>query len=291
MNVRDVLLIATCMVSAGRVSVGAQDSPRENASIWRSDRDAAEGARIVQGKRRCADDSAGLVAFMTAQGYALEAVAAQDRKYCAVIAQPTAGGLREIVGLILAADSFALIEGPVEIGDFTPASVRWVELGGDSIDALVITFDDPIEGSVGSVVYHVSDGTLIRTYADGIDSCRPGDLRDLDGDGRPELITHVEDPSGGDCGDECHLELWERFETAPAWVRVYRWKDSEWTPAEAEFPGFYADLARRYERVQRWLDGPVDHGLCERVYWLRDRRIFGELAKRARAIAESRRWK
>jgi hypothetical protein len=140
-------------------------------------------------------------------------------------------------------------------------------------------------GGIGS--FEAEGRTL---FTDEAAICTPAVLRDLDGDGIPELIAVREDPSGGDCFSPCQDKeaVREGLGVEPAWVEVYRWRDGEWNPAAREFPGFYRNLANDYGRVISWLAGrggavdewrrePPSPDDCHASAWLRAQpRVFHE---------------
>ncbi|HWP37508.1 MAG TPA: hypothetical protein VNL18_08165 [Gemmatimonadales bacterium] len=139
-----------------------------------------------------------------------------------------------------------------------PTKVAWVSLGSGDVDALLVTFDHRFEGVVGTLLLAIRGPRLEVVYRDEETSCQPAELRDIDGDGREELVSYVGDPSAGDCGDDCHIDFWKRFTMTPAWVRVQRWDGSAWVTLEREVGSFYAELATMYEQMQQWLETVSD---------------------------------
>ena len=179
----------------------------------------------------------------------------------------------------------AVIGKPIGFGPFLPSEIRWVQLP-NSVLVLDVAFDNPVEGMLGTFLYRMRDDSLEKFFQDGSDSCAPAALTDLDHDGVPELLAHTEDPSHGDCGEPCEMSITERFHVTPGWLEVRRWRGGEFSLADRDFPGFYGDLARRYDAVAEWLksDTTFEAQECRRVYWLEDQDFFAKLASRAREV-------
>jgi hypothetical protein len=173
----------------------------------------------------------------------------------------------------------------VRIGRFTPV-VTWTSLSGRALDGLSVTFNETTEGVVRTEIYFDTGRTLRKVYEDPVGVCRPAALRDVDANGRYELVT-VEN-SVGDCRDECHEDLEARFEIIPGWVGVLRWTGSEWKRADQEFPWFYRQLAANLQVALQWVEAVGTSGACSDTS--NDgsvRRFLNTLISRAQAIASS----
>lgn len=185
----------------------------------------------------------------------------------------------------LEGDSLSLLSAPYELASYDPfPKVQWLMLGTDSVDGVAFTLDNRAEGSVFTRVLNRDGPALREVFADKNPVCRPAELKDLDRDGRPELIAHETDAASGDCMSPCHQVLEERFDVQPAWINVYAWRGN-WQGADSLFPSFYRDLAGRYERVAKWLAAAPDAQVCRDVYWAPSANMFEELARRAREMS------
>jgi hypothetical protein len=160
-------------------------------------------------------------------------------------------------------------------------------LGGTKVVGLQVTFADIMEGSIGTLVYLFSTRRRLEiAYRDPADVCAPAELRDVDADGRPELLAYLADPSGGDCGSPCHVDLWNRFHLPPAWVQVRRWTGKTFAPSEVGYASFYRNLAVRYDSVSRWLASGPGNERCSSAPWVSQARdAFKKWAAKARTMA------
>jgi hypothetical protein len=182
-------------------------------------------------------------------------------------------------------DSLLLIDDPLELAyRARPDEVEWLNLQGDRVDAVRITFDNPIEGLIGTSVDAIISDRLVSIYRDGAGGCKAAELVDVDGDGIVELLSYHEDPSEQQCGDSCELELRERFGMPAGWVRVHKWGDGQWMPSEAEYPEFYRELADRYKGMIEWLREQQGEYPCGIIFWTRDLTVFEDWAARAREL-------
>jgi hypothetical protein len=223
-------------------------------------------------------------ALLHRQGFKVERLAASRPPFYAFIARAHDDSLPNVVVARTGHDA-AVIGKPLALGQFLPSAVRWVQLP-DSILLLQVAFDNVVEGMVGTTLYRIHGDSVLKVFADGRDACAPASLRDLNGDGVPELLVRSEDPSHGDCGEQCEMTITESFKVTPGWVQVRQWRADHFIPAEAEFPEFYRDLARRYDAVDRWLKSDAaDATECREVYWLENADLFAVLAQRARDLA------
>src|SRR5439155_14533598 len=160
-----------------------------------------------------ARDSQAIARYLEQRGYELSRITAHRDQYFAVFGVTASPSSKYLITLRTAGDSFQVVGQPQEVGDAFPDSVRLVALAGRSVDGLVVTFDNRLEGVIGTAVYQISDRSLRLIFRDGRAACAPAELKDLDRDSTPELVSYTDDPSSGDCGDPCHLDLWRRFKT------------------------------------------------------------------------------
>lgn len=246
----------------------------------------ASGASGTRVKNRVSD-SLRIARYLNGQHLTLVTFGDRGDGFYAVIARgDSAGTDLVLVALRLLSDSLIPLEHPLSVGEYGPTLVRWVKLGGSEVDGLLITHDHRSEGIIGTAVYAITAGWKLRlSFADGSDVCKPAELRDLDADGKPELLSYPEDPSGGDCTSDCHLELAERFQMNPSWVQVWKWTGVRWAPAERDFPQFYRDLARRYQELDSVITRGVEYDVCRRTPWLMDAHLFQKWASRAQRFA------
>lgn len=233
--------------------------------------------------RASGQDSAAIERYLARRKYRLDKVAARREGYYAVIATEVDGQARFLLPLRVQGDSVAPLHEPMPIEEYDPQHVEWQALQSSTVDALLITDDLPAEGWVGTSMYRL-DSKLSLAYTDEDYTCRPAEMRDVDGDGKPELISYVEDPSQGDCVSECHIDLEDQFDLEPAWVRIHRWTGRQWEPAERQFPSFYRSLADQYEQVDRWLANDPGGEVCRSMHWLQGKGLFKNWAERARGI-------
>jgi hypothetical protein len=229
-------------------------------------------------------DAWGATALLYKQGFKVERLAASRPPFYAFIARGHDDSLPSVV-VARTGHNPAVIGKPLALWQFLPSKVHWVQLP-DSVLLLQLAFDNAIEGMVGTWLYRIHDDSVDMFFTDGPDACAPASLKDLNGDGVPKLIVHSEDPSHGDCGEQCLETITETFHVTPGWVQVRQWRAEHFMPAEAEFPEFYRDLARRYDAVDRWLKSDAADGTeCREVYWLENADLFAVLAQRARELA------
>jgi hypothetical protein len=67
---------------------------------------------------------------------------------------------------------------------------------------------------------------------------------------------------------------------------VRGWRNDSFVAAEGEFPAFYRSLAQKYRATQEWLASEdAEASRCRGVYWLKDPRLFHNLADRADSLA------
>jgi hypothetical protein len=239
-------------------------------------------------KLHAALDSQAIARYLEERGYELSRITAHREQYFAVFGVTASTSSKYLITLRAAGDSFQLVGQPQEVGDVFPDSVRLVALAGRGVDGLVVTFDNRLEGVIGTVVYEISDRSLRLIFRDGPDACAPAGLKDLDGDSTLELVSYTDDPSSGDCGDPCHLDLWHRFKIVPGWIRIQRWTGDQWVNVEAKHASYYRDLADQYERVARWVGAGPDGERCRTARWLREGQVLMDWAVKARAVAAGR---
>jgi hypothetical protein len=225
-------------------------------------------------------DSSLIRQYLATQDYKLDGIAATKNGFHAVIARREAVQLRQLFPLRVRNGSVELLHDPIPLSGIGPSSVEWVEVSGQSVDGLIITFNYSEVAEVGTVVFSLREPGLVQTYVDENPTCRPAELRDLNNNGQLELLTYMEDPSGGDCATECHLALQATFGVAPAWVEVRRWTGSEWEIASHRYPSFYRDMAKKYTEIDRWLQSAAGEP-CRNVYWMPDRSPFERWAQSA----------
>jgi hypothetical protein len=233
-------------------------------------------------------DSVIIARYLGRRGLALADIVAHRDEYYAVIGQRGADSARYLVALELVRDSVTLLREPDNVGTYDPTDVRWVSLGDSVVDGLLVSYDIPLEGVVGTTIFALARGRLMRVFHDDKLVCKPAELRDLDGDGRPELLAYVGDPAEN-CGDLCHTDLRDRFDMVPAWVAVLRWTGTAWIQAERHYPAFYRQLALTYDQIDTWLAKGPDSEQCRTVYWLSDRGMFHKWALRAGALGSKQR--
>ena len=238
--------------------------------------------------RTAAAADTSVVALLRSRGFRLDSVVAERGPYVAVLARRDADSSLHLVALRRTRASPTVLGRPDPMMEgYPPESVRWLSLGGSETDALLYTHNIPSEGVIGTVVYTLLPDTMVLTFEPGADECRPGEVRDVDGDGRPELLAFTEDPSRGYCGSECHIEITEVFGAGPHWVDVYRWNGTGWIRENRAFPAFYARLGRQYRAIQEWLDGNGEgrSSQCKTPSWIRNKPVFRQWAERADSIA------
>jgi hypothetical protein len=230
-------------------------------------------------------DSAKVASFLDRQGYTLRLImTAEDGYYAAVAMKDSITAF--FVLIATNADSLLFMEDPLElVYRHRPDEAEWLSLKGDPVDAVRITFDNPVEGLIGTTVDAIVSDTLVSIYKDGPDGCKAAELVDVNRDGIVELLSYHEDPSERQCGDSCEFELRERFGMPAGWVRVHKWDGGRWTPAESEYPQFYRELADSYRRMIDWLREQQGEYPCGMIFWTRDLTVFEEWAVRARQLA------
>lgn len=275
-HVRYLLSVSIiCLVSGSSVAACSQ-----------SNRDRMRSQDAQQSR-----DFLAIAEFLGDYGYALHRILDQREGHYVAIAASASADTWYLVTLTRESDSFSLLSEPEELFEgYPPSDVEWLSLQGDAVDALRITFDDPIENFVWTEIRRIVDGRLVQSYFDGGSCCKPAHMTDLDADGHRELVTYTEDPTGTACSESCLMALRDEFGFPPAWVRILRWTGEEWTPAESAFGEFYVELAEKYESMSQWIRDREETHVCRRVYWLEENpQIFAQWARRARSIAARQR--
>jgi hypothetical protein len=273
-----VTVFCVCMLAAQDDRVAADGGHKDGERPIQADQDL-DSALDWQ------SDSAKVVRFLDRQGYALRMImAAKDGYYAAVAMRDSSTAFLVLIGSN--GDSLLFLEDPQELTyRYGPDEVEWLTLQGNQVDAVRITFDNSVEGLIGTTVDGISKNRLVPIYRDGSDGCKAAELVDVDGDGTLELLSYHEDPSKPYCGDSCEFELRERFGMPAGWVRVDKWDGGRWTPAESEYPQFYRELADRYRRMIDWLREQHGEYPCGMVFWTRDLTVYEAWAARASELA------
>jgi hypothetical protein len=148
-------------------------------------------------------DSQAVANFLSRSGLTIgRVVAANAGSYALIVSRPPEPDL--LLAVIRVRDGAVHTVGrALSVGQYYPTRATWIALDGRNMNALVYTDDHPAEGWVGTMVFRVEGDSLRLVYHDPDNTCQPAELRDLDGDGRHELLAYVADPAGGDCGNEC----------------------------------------------------------------------------------------
>lgn len=234
------------------------------------------------------EDTTAVMQYLREQHYSLVEIADARENYYVVIASHLLHGGRYLLTL-KSRDSVVALAEPADLGPERPSLIRLESFDGSDVDGLIVTWDSPVEGDVGTVVWAINGERLVPVYTDGEGACRPAFLRDLDRDGRHELITHLGDPSELDCGDDCHLALWQELRATPAWTSVLAWSGDSWVAAEERFPRFYEQLAGHYQRAHEWVLKHPHAEVCRSALWFKDRQMLAGWAARARELASMQR--
>ena len=201
---------------------------------------------------------------LLAAGYRAHRILAQKGRYFAVLTEQNG---TFYVAPVHADSTISFLGDPLHIGDLAPQQTNWFGFDTNTISGLAVTFNAPIENIVGTALYAVSANRLTKVFTDAKGTCRPAELKDLDADGRLELISYTEDPSKTDCGDQCHVVMSQQIDMTPAWVGIHHWTGSDWQDASYHFRSFYAELGHAYEKLARWLSDSNDAAWC-RGGWL-----------------------
>jgi len=116
---------------------------------------------------------------------------------------------------------------PRDVGEFT-----WADLAGDGHYELVTTLDVNGRAFFNALMIYSRDSSG-KVNSREIRGWLIGDLngvvRDLDGDGKQELVIPTELSSRG----------WSPTAATPTWSAVYRLKDGKYVEASRDFPDFY----------------------------------------------------
>lgn len=240
---------------------------------------AASRPAIVDG------DSQAVADFLSRRGLTLgRVVAANAALYALIVSRPPETDL--LLSVIRVRDGVVHPVGKVlSVGQYYPTSATWIALDGREKNALVYTDDYPAEGWVGTMVFRVQGDSLGLVYREPDDTCHPAELRDLDGDGRYELLAYVADPAGGDCGNECYLDLREHGRMIPSWVEVHAWNGDRWQKTERPVGEFYRGLAERYGRTATWVESSAG-ATCRAMTGIATPSVFRALADRARRAVD-----
>ena len=241
--------------------------------------------KLASGTTRDQSDSLRVVQYLSRVNCSARAILEGDLGRYAIVTHASATCASELLVVRVVRDSVVPLQAGRQIVGGGPTVMRWIPLRGLAGRALVTSFDNQTENVIGTVIFGDTGTGLSTIYADSGTACAPAEMRDLDGDGEPELISYREDPSGGDCGEPCHIAIRERFRMAPAWVRIDSWDGKRWVPAERRHRAFYARLSRTYEAMDRWLTSGPSATACRDVYWLTDRTFIRRWAQRSRSLA------
>jgi hypothetical protein len=169
----------------------------------------------------------------------------------AVVGGPDTGQ-RQLLLVRISNGGADLLHPPIPIDNFTPQVASWFRLPEPSDPAFLYTLNYPSAGVVTTEILVPSDGEYRSAFADGMGTCEPARLEDIDQDGEPELVTYVDDPSNGNCISECHIDLQERFGLSIAWVEIREWNGTDWAVSLMPNRAFYARLGDRYSAAAEW---------------------------------------
>ncbi|HEY0021623.1 MAG TPA: hypothetical protein VGB24_01905 [Longimicrobium sp.] len=158
--------------------------------------------------------------FLRAHGFRLDSVVAERESYLAALGRRASDDAVHLFALRRPGPALRLLGAPeAMMENYAPQRIGFLSLGGSGTDAFFYTHDIPVEGVIGTAVYAIQADSMVMTYGSEEDNeCRPAAIRDVNGDGRMELVTYTRDPSDGDCGSECHLDIDEQFGMGPQWV-------------------------------------------------------------------------
>jgi hypothetical protein len=165
------------------------------------------------------------------------------------------GRVRELMMLRVEKDSIRPIAPGEVIGRFTPKRAEW--LADEAVGMLfTYTLDDVIEGAVMTRVFEIRGDRASVIYSDPENACVPATLRDIDADGRSELIV----PTGRlACGTDAALcrEQLDSLSAPAGWPDVYRRISGKWELARTGVSAFYAQVAREFERAAKATPRPA----------------------------------
>lgn len=234
-------------------------------------------------------DSLVIARYLRERRLILSSVMDWQGPYVAALARARSDNDRRLIAIAITDKSAVSLGLEVQIGPFTP-HVMWVSLGSRVFDGLVVTMNYPTEGVVRTEVFHLVDRRLVPVYQDPSPSCRSAQLRDLDADGKYELVVYRRDSLAGVCEDPCHSVLESRFGVTPDWPSVHSWTGDKWVLAENQHPWFYAQTAANYQVLRRWLEESSSSTLCRTAPWRQSpSSLFRGRETRAQRIAGSNR--
>jgi len=208
----------------------------------------------VQGRDR---DSLSVVRYLAQIKCSARMIVKGDRGRFAIVTQDSHTCKPSVLVLTVTRDAVSRVENMRNVDCCYPRSVTWVGLRGVRGHALVIRFDDPVEGELGMYLYGDTGqaGRLSKIYQDGAGACAPAELRTVDGD--LALVSYQENPSGEDCESLCHIVIGRRFGMPPSWLQLEVWDGRRWTAAPSHLHvwchGYLGEgrLCRR--PVSKWL--------------------------------------
>ena len=143
---------------------------------------------------------------------------------------------------------------------------RFVQFA-DSALVLVHTFDAPAEGSVGTMLYTITDSAR-QIYSDPELTCRPSELQFLGAEESPQLVRFRREDHWSDCMHSCAEYIREDLKFEPAWPVLLGWNGATWVEADATsayYANFAADLQRVHALVQ---DDPEGSAQCPELLFL-----------------------
>ena len=165
----------------------------------------------------------------------LETVSARDR---------SSDG-RKLVSLVFRGRSArALLEQPVPVNAGYP-SAEWIRIGTPGAVMLSISFRNTLEGYIATSISHLVGDSLVEVFRDSnAGECIPAMLRDIDGDGGPELIVYSETGTLGDCGHECYDAIREQFGLEFGWPEPRWWSGTDWRANALPANQYWEGLAK-----------------------------------------------
>ncbi len=239
----------------------------------------------LQGRDR---DSLSVVRYLAQIKCSARMIVKGDRGRFAIVTQDSHTCKPSVLVLTVTRDAVSRVENMRNVDCCYPRSVTWVGLRGVRGHALVIRFDDPVEGELGMYLYGDTGqvGRLSKIYQDGAGACAPAELRTVDGD--LALVSYQENPSGEDCESLCHIVIGRRFGMPPSWLQLEVWDGRRWTAAPSHLRrSFYSRLAGTYGAMDTWVREDSAGVPCRSGYWLTNLEVFRKWAKRSDSLASA----
>lgn len=148
-----------------------------------------------------------------------------------------------------------------DVSAFRPAEVALFPQGRNDHLYFWMVFDDPLENSVGGLLYRIRESARTVVFTDSATTCTPARLQ-RGPQGEPYVVVFQTELAQGDCTHPCALALRDTFGMTAAWAETFGLDDTVLVRASAGHEAFYRDLAEVYRRMLAWLPANEESLRC-----------------------------